>query len=195
MDSLAYRTYTSATSDMAKVLMQGQVDVLDICADAAKGTLAAPFLSAMLQMQRSALENMTFFEGFLEDPRTKTGTAADAQYSKPSDDSPLFEAARSEQSVTAIPDETEGFVSEDVANTEDNCAAEDLTGTEDLTVVNGIGPSTMKKLHSEGVKTLADLAAMSPQALADILHAAKVRSLKYAPEDWIAEAKVLLKAA
>ena len=75
-----------------------------------------------------------------------------------------------------------------------SAAKDDLSCTlDDLTVVSGIGPSTMKKLQAEGIQTLLDLAKISNKELTALVEKANIRLLKNTPADWISDAKKQVK--
>ena len=59
---------------------------------------------------------------------------------------------------------------------------------DDLTVINGIGPTFARRLCEEGVVTYADLAALTPERAREIT---RVAAWQADPADWIAEAKTL----
>ncbi|WP_377505691.1 50S ribosomal protein L21 [Octadecabacter sp. R77987] len=47
-------------------------------------------------------------------------------------------------------------------------AAEKSAGADDLTQISGVGPVIVKKLHAEGVTTFAQIAAWTPEQVADM---------------------------
>jgi large subunit ribosomal protein L21 len=63
--------------------------------------------------------------------------------------------------------------------------------TDDVSLIDGVGPKITKQLAAEGVVSLSQIAALSPDALAklDAKLGLKGRSSR---EDWIAQAKELL---
>lgn len=60
--------------------------------------------------------------------------------------------------------------------------------TDDLTVIEGIGPKISEVLQAAGVHTFTDLAAMDTDKLTEILHAANLRLA--APETWAEQAQL-----
>jgi predicted flap endonuclease-1-like 5' DNA nuclease len=60
---------------------------------------------------------------------------------------------------------------------------------DDLTVVEGIGPKSQEALYAAGIRTYAALAQARPDALRDILEAAKLKLL--APDTWPEQAGYL----
>lgn len=63
------------------------------------------------------------------------------------------------------------------SKTEDRIVIEDaaLSEPDDLTRIKGIGPKISEVLHEAGITTYAQLAAMDPEAINNILHQAGVR--------------------
>lgn len=59
---------------------------------------------------------------------------------------------------------------------------------DDLTIINGIGPTFAKRLQAAGIDSLQKLAAAEP---AQVKEAAKLADWQADPADWIAEAKTL----
>ena len=57
---------------------------------------------------------------------------------------------------------------------------------DDLTEINGIGPTYAKRLSAAGIITFADLAAASPDRLREVTRATAMTN----PEEWIAQALV-----
>lgn len=57
---------------------------------------------------------------------------------------------------------------------------------DDLTEINGIGPTFAKRLAEAGVTTFAALAASTPEHLHEVTHATAVAK----PEEWIAQARL-----
>jgi predicted flap endonuclease-1-like 5' DNA nuclease len=62
------------------------------------------------------------------------------------------------------------------------------TAPDDLTVINGIGPTFAKRLQEAGIDSFQKLAAASP---AFVKEAAKLADWQADPADWIEEAKTL----
>lgn len=72
--------------------------------------------------------------------------------------------------------------SEPEANAESHSAEAD-----DLTQIDGIGPTFAKRLAEAGITTFAQLAALSPEEAREITHV----TVQSDPADWIAEAQSL----
>ena len=60
--------------------------------------------------------------------------------------------------------------------------------SEDLTVINGIGPTFAKRLQAAGINTFQALASASPEHIKEV---AKLADWQADPADWIAAAKAL----
>ena len=73
-------------------------------------------------------------------------------------------------------------------------AAATKAAPQDVTLIDGIGPKIAKQLAEEGISTLAQIAALTPVALAklDARLALKGRSAR---DEWIAQARELLAGA
>jgi len=59
---------------------------------------------------------------------------------------------------------------------------------DDLTMINGIGPTFARRLNEGGIDTFAKLAAAKPE---DVKTIAKLADWQADPANWIAEAKQL----
>lgn len=64
----------------------------------------------------------------------------------------------------------------------------DNTGNDDLTAINGIGPTFAKRLQDAGITTYQALAALSVEQIIDITHVANWQA---DPNEWIVEAKAM----
>ncbi len=60
---------------------------------------------------------------------------------------------------------------------------------DDLTIINGIGPTFAQRLRDAGLNTFADLAHSTPEHLREV---AKVAEWQGDPADWITQAKAML---
>lgn len=58
---------------------------------------------------------------------------------------------------------------------------------DDLTAIDGIGKTYAQRLNAGGVYTFADLAALSPDAIREIV---QLKTWQGDPEEWIAEARL-----
>ena len=67
-------------------------------------------------------------------------------------------------------------------------AAEDLPD-DDLTEINGIGATYARRLHQAGIRTFADLAALTAEEARKL---AKAQPWQADPADWIAQAEARL---
>jgi predicted flap endonuclease-1-like 5' DNA nuclease len=67
--------------------------------------------------------------------------------------------------------------------------AEDTVMTDDLTRINGIGPTFAKRLQEGGITTYQALAELSEEQIRDITHAADWQA---DPNEWIIEAKAMV---
>lgn len=194
-----YTDFTSTASEMAMKFAKGQVEILDMLATSAKGTPAAPLFDFALQMQHSALEGL---ESLATAAKAAPSEAKSKKAAKP------VKAAASAMKK-AVDAQADLLVK---ASTEANAAAAKTKDTvrkaaksaasgdmkslyDDLTVVSGIGPSTMKKLQAAGIRTVEDIAKTTKKDLTAIIEEANIRVLKFTPADWIADAKALLKSA
>jgi len=66
--------------------------------------------------------------------------------------------------------------------------AAEKTNRDDLTTINGIGPTFAKRLKEAGIITYDDLTALSVDQLREITHAAEWQAN---PNDWILQAKTV----
>jgi len=78
-------------------------------------------------------------------------------------------------------------VTVDVENIEET-AAEVEAKPDDLTVINGIGPTFANRLNAAGITSYQALAAASPEHVKEV---AKLADWQANPADWIAAAKEL----
>ena len=60
---------------------------------------------------------------------------------------------------------------------------------DDLTLITGIGAATARKLNDAGIESFAQIAGMSEDGFADLLSSLEIRSIRFSPATWIAEAK------
>jgi len=60
---------------------------------------------------------------------------------------------------------------------------------DNLTLINGIGATTEKKLNSIGIESFAQIAAMTEQQFADVLASLDIKSIRFSPALWIDAAK------
>jgi len=64
-----------------------------------------------------------------------------------------------------------------------------LADKDDLTAINGIGATTAKKLNGIGIESFAQIAALSETEFSDMLSSLDIRTIRFSPAVWIAEAK------
>jgi predicted flap endonuclease-1-like 5' DNA nuclease len=76
-------------------------------------------------------------------------------------------------------------VAEDIV---EKSPAKSAVKLDDLTVINGIGPTFAKRLQAAGITTYQDLAEASPEHIKEV---AKLADWQADPADWIAGAKEL----
>ncbi len=193
MDNAAYNQFTAATTDMAKMIVQGQADLLETFSATAKGTPVAPFFDMTTQLHRSAMDNLHLVLDVAGKEPMQSSTKTPAETVKKAVDAQadvMVEAGVKAVAAGAKVKKEVAAKMAEVASTDKMAAIYD-----DLTAVTGIGPSTMKKLHEEGIRTVSDLASTSSKDLTALLEKANVRIKKYSPADWIADAKNLLKAS
>ncbi|MEM7799825.1 MAG: helix-hairpin-helix domain-containing protein [Chloroflexota bacterium] len=84
--------------------------------------------------------------------------------------------------------EPESVESEPAPSTEFSSSEESIDA---LKSINGIGPTYAKRLFEGGIRSIAAVAASTPDALATLTKVGPSR--KPGPADWIAEAKTLIK--
>jgi len=192
MDRTAYTQFTTTAAEMAVTFAKSQVELFDTIASSAKGTPVAPLFEMASQMQHSALDG---FESLTSAAATKAAPKAAKSADKPLKASTkVAEKAAKKQAKTVKKATVKTATA--VKKAAVSASAGDMeTLYDDLTAVTGIGPSTMKKLHAEGIRTISDLAKTSTKDLKAIVEKANVRLLKYSPAELIADAKALVKAA
>lgn len=208
MDTIAFQKVTTSAAEITKAVVDGQAQIFDIYAKNAEGMPISSFFSAVASLQRETLKSFEDLAGSLNVASASNGSKkpASAKKSVPAS-APLKAATKvAKKVVDAQADALVGASASTIAVTTKTTDAIAKAATsavpgavpsalDDLTVVSGIGPSTMKKLQAEGIRTLSDLAAKSSKELTAIVEKANVRMLKNVPSDWIAEAKSFVKAA
>jgi len=207
MDTVDFQKVTTSAADLTKSVLAAQVKVLDIYAKTSEGMPISSLFSAAATMQRATLENLDTLSVTLKDAVAKPMMKASGSKSSAKTTEASLKAATkvvkkainaqadaligADASTIAAASKTKGAV----AKAASLAAKGDLAAAyKDLTVVAGIGPSTMKKLQAEGIETLSDLAKTSNKELTAIIEKANVRMLKNSPADWIADAKRQLKS-
>lgn len=58
--------------------------------------------------------------------------------------------------------------------------------SDDFTLINGIGPTFARRLHEAGIHTFADLAALTPATIKEVV---KIADWQGDPAGWIAQAR------
>jgi len=199
MNTAPYQKFTNSASAITKSIVSGQAELCEIYAKTTEGTPVSPLLSAAASMHRATL---TGFDA-LSDALHKTAAAQSAETAA----QPLKATAKvMKKAVDAQAEllidvgtstvKATAKTKDAVTKAAESAAKGDMaTLFDDLTVVTGIGPATMKKLQAEGIRTISDLAKTSSKDLSAILEKTNVRISKYTPADWIADAKKLLKSA
>lgn len=67
-----------------------------------------------------------------------------------------------------------------------------LADKDDLTRINGIGATTAKKLNGVGIESFAQIVGMSEAQFTDLLASLDIRTIRFSPAAWIAEARTLM---
>ncbi len=62
---------------------------------------------------------------------------------------------------------------------------------DDLTQINGVGPSARDLLHELGINTFDDLAAIDDDMIATIMERTPVYPERIQRDDWVAQARAL----
>jgi len=70
-----------------------------------------------------------------------------------------------------------------------------LADKDDLTLINGIGATTAKKLNGIGIESFAQIAEMSEEGFTDLLASLDIKTIRFSPAIWIEEAKTRLTAS
>ena len=70
----------------------------------------------------------------------------------------------------------------------DSVPAKKVSKADDLTVINGVGPTFAKRLNEAGIISFAQLAQLSP---ADVKTATNLADWQGDPADWIEQAQAL----
>ncbi len=91
-------------------------------------------------------------------------------------DIPIEETVEIETVVTVV------TVTEEVSDVANNA------GADDLTVINGIGPTFAKRLQEAGITTYQALARLTGEQIKEITRVAEWQA---DPDEWIAAAKVM----
>ncbi len=73
--------------------------------------------------------------------------------------------------------------------TETGQPALEIAKGDDLTAINGIGPTFANRLNEAGITTYGELAALTAEQLKEITHAADWQAN---PDDWVLQAKALV---
>lgn len=64
-----------------------------------------------------------------------------------------------------------------------------ITATDDLTVIDGIGPTFAQRLNEAGILTYGQLANLEPDQVVEITHVANWQA---DPADWIRQARAMV---
>jgi len=206
MDTVDFQKVTTSAADITKSVVAAQAEVFDIYAKTSEGMPISALFSAAATMQRATLQNLDTLAVTLKDATAKPSVKKSGARSSAKATEASLKAATNavKKAVNAQADALIGADASAIAATSKtkeavtkaaaSAAKGDLVAAyEDLTVVVGIGPSTMKKLQDEGIKSLNDLAKTSNKDLTAIIEKANVRMLKNTPADWIADAKRQIK--
>ncbi len=193
MDNAAYNQFTTTTTDMTKMIVQGQADLLETFSTNAKGTPIAPLFDMAAQVHRSAMDNLNMILATADAKPLKSEAKASTATVKKASNAQTGKMVEAGSKAVATNAKTKKKIAAKVTKAAPSSKMAVIY--DDLTAVAGIGPSTMKKLHEEGIRTVSDLASTSSKELNALLEKANIRILKYSPKDWIADAKNLLKAS
>ena len=191
-----YGTMFKTFGDNALQIARGNVALIETLTKPMQATPAAPVVGAVIRGHHMILEG---FEALLESaqPGSLTEKPKKAIRKATKAAKKVVDAQAdlmAETSATAVASQAE--LAEVTEKVIDDVASGDAVKLyDDLTVINGIGPSTMRKLQDAGIRSLEDLSKIGRAQLAEVLENANVRLMRFKPEDFIAEAKKLLKAA
>ena len=195
MDTVAFQKVTTSAADITKTVVAGQVKLLDIYAKNSEGMPISSFFNAAATVQRATLQNLdNLAASLLAAPAKSTGAPikAAADLVKNAVNAQADALIKTDASTIVAASKVAAKSSKKPAS---SAAKDDLSCTlDDLTVVSGIGPSTMKKLQAEGIQTLLDLAKISNKELTALVEKANIRLLKNTPADWISDAKKQVKS-
>jgi len=89
----------------------------------------------------------------------------------------------------AEPDVADVLVDEAMLDVIPEAPAVTALAKDNLTLINGIGATTEKKLNSIGIESFAQIAAMTEQQFADVLASLDIKSIRFSPALWIDAAK------
>lgn len=176
MDTVAFQKVSTSAAHITKSVVEGQAEIFEIYAKNSEGMPISSFFSAAATMQRAALQGLDDLSDSLRaaPAKAKAGKAAAASKVKKTSAKVIPLAVKSDLSAENSDPSVEN---------------------DDLTVISGIGPSTMNKLQAHGIGSISDLAKTSVTDLTSIVEMEKIRMSKNTPADWIADAKRLLKPA
>lgn len=195
MDTVAFQKVTTSAADIAKTVVAGQVKLFDIYAQNSEGMPISSLFNAAATVQRATLKNLDTLAATLRVAPANTPEAslkATADLVKKTVNARADALTETDAStITEAPSKTQKAVKKAASSAAKGDLACAFT---DLTVVAGIGPSTMKKLQAEGIQTLSDLAKISNKELTAVVEKANVRLSKNTPADWIADAKKQIKS-
>ncbi len=178
--------------ELAASLGRIHADNLTTLADATAKTPLGPLFSMNAKLAVMTTEGLesVFAPLATKKPtpkKAKKPAAAKAQAAaKPVKATPAPQPAKP-VAVEAIEPEAEDVIAE--------TASETVSIHDDLSVINGVGPSTMRKLKDAGIRRYADIADMPVAKLESLLESHDVRMIRYSAADWIAQAKELCKVA
>jgi hypothetical protein len=101
----------------------------------------------------------------------------------------ILELARPKNALTLVAGVTSIFFEKVAGITPPAVNGEGVHAQDDLTIINGIGPTFAKRLNDAGIYTYADLAELDPDFVRLV---ARVETWQGDPAAWIAEAKTRL---
>lgn len=165
--------------ELASSLGRIHADTLSGMADATSKTPLGPVFAMNATFARIAHEGMDT----LSERLVNAKTAAPTPKAKAADPAPAPEAAE--------PDVMDVLVEADEVEDAPLPVIEPASTQDDLSIITGIGATTAKKLNSVGVESFAQIAAMDEGEFAVLLESLDIKSIRFSPAMWIAEAKTL----
>lgn len=177
--------------EMASSLGRMNVEALSNLAQATEKTPFGAIFAANAKFARMAHENVEAMVAPLA-PKTEDSKPAPAAKktasAKKSTPAPAPKTVeKSEPTVEAKTDSVD-LIEPAVEDLLVETGSASTAPADDLTLINGIGETTMRKLNDVGVKHFADIAAMSEERFQALLSSLSIKSIRYTPAYWIEEA-------
>ena len=168
-------------------------------AEATAKTPVGPFFAINASLARMANEGMETLAGRLNgtrfpdeapSPKAKPAPARKPKPKTAKKPAPFaVESAPATAVADAIEPDVEDVLVEEVIAEATLPEAPATVAKDDLTLITGIGAGTARKLNGAGVESFAQIAAMDEAQFADLLASIGIRSIRFSPATWIAEAK------